>query len=104
MARWLARQGHEIFSVYEEARGMTDDAVIAKAYVENRILVTSDKDFGLRIYRDEHPHHGVVLLRLANERAAVKITVMKNLIEKHSDRLLDHYVVVTEERVRFAKS
>ena len=34
-------------------------------------LITNDKDFGERICRECHPHRGVVLLRLEDERAAV---------------------------------
>ena len=32
VARWIREQGHEVFSVYEEARGMTDDDVVQKAF------------------------------------------------------------------------
>lgn len=31
VARWLREQGYEVFSVYEEARGMDDDDIIHKA-------------------------------------------------------------------------
>jgi predicted nuclease of predicted toxin-antitoxin system len=103
VARWLRDQGHEVFSVYEEARGLDDDKIIAQAYEENWILITSDKDFGEKIYREQHPHHGVVLLRLANERAVIKIETLQRLLENHADFLPDHFVVVTETRVRFAR-
>ena len=29
VARWLREQSHEVFSVYEEARGMSDDDILA---------------------------------------------------------------------------
>ncbi len=32
VARWLQEQGYEVFSVYEEGRGMADEEVIRKAY------------------------------------------------------------------------
>ena len=32
VAAWLRQQGHEVFSVYAEARGMDDDDIIHKAY------------------------------------------------------------------------
>jgi predicted nuclease of predicted toxin-antitoxin system len=64
VAEWLRQQGHETFSVYDEARGMDDDDIIQKAFTENWILMTNDKDFGEKIYREQHPHKGVVLLRL----------------------------------------
>ena len=44
VARWLRKQGHEVISVYEEARGAEDDWIIQKAFDEDWILVTNDKD------------------------------------------------------------
>jgi hypothetical protein len=32
VAAWLQRQGHEVFSVFEEARGASDAELIAKAH------------------------------------------------------------------------
>jgi predicted nuclease of predicted toxin-antitoxin system len=102
VARWLREHEHDVFSVYEEARGMGDRDVVQKAFVENRILITNDKDSGERIYRERQLHRGVVLLRLEDERAAIKIDVLRQLIASHADRLADQFVVVTETRVRFA--
>jgi uncharacterized protein with PIN domain len=45
VAQWLRDQGHEVFSVYEEARGMNDDDIIHKAFVEDWILISDDKYF-----------------------------------------------------------
>lgn len=66
------------------------------------LLLLSDKDFGEKVYREQWPHRGVVLLRLENERAVNKIAVIQKLLEKHQDRLIDMFVVATESRVRFA--
>ncbi len=103
VAQWLRAQKHEVFSVYEEARGINDDEVIAKAFAENWILITNDKDFGEKIYREQHRHVGVVLLRLENERAANKIATIQRLLEEHAERLTNQFVVVTESQVRFAR-
>jgi len=103
VAEWLRQQGHEAFSVYDEARGMDDDDIIQKAFTENWILMTNDKDFGEKIYRERRPHKGVVLLRLEDERAPVKIQILKQLLESYMDRLPDQFVVVTERTVRFAR-
>jgi len=89
VARWLRAQGHQVFSVYEQARGMADEAVIRKAFTETWILVTNDKGFGEMIYREQQPHHGVVLLRLDDERATCKIEALQRLIEAHASRLAD---------------
>src|SRR5579883_1640292 len=87
VAAWLRDQSHDVFSVYEEARGAADREIIRKAHAENRILITADKDFGELIFREHHPHHGVVLLRLENERAAQKIKALEQLLGKYADQL-----------------
>ena len=63
VASWLREEGYDVFSVFEEARGAADEELIRRARRENRVLVTSDKDFG-KICREGMPHGGIVLLRL----------------------------------------
>lgn len=104
VARWLREQKHEVFSVYEEARGMDDDDIIRKAFVENRILITNDRGFGEKVYREQYPHRGVVFLRLEDERASNKIETVRRLLECYADQLANHFVVVTETQVRFARA
>ena len=53
VARWLRNQSHEVFSVYEEARGTVDDDVLDKACNENWVLITNDRDFGEKVYREK---------------------------------------------------
>jgi len=103
VARWLHQQEHIVFSVFDDARGMRDEQIIQKAFAENWILITIDKDFGEAIYRNAHPHRGVILLRLEDERASNKIAVIQRLLAAYAEELADRYVVVTEKRVRFAR-
>lgn len=104
VARWLREQKHEVFSVYEEARGLDDDTLIAKVIYRKLVLITNDKDFGEKIYRERRPHRGVILLRLEDERAVNKIAILRRLLEQYADQLADHFVVVTEKQVRFAQA
>ena len=103
VALWLRGQGHEVWSVYEGGRGMPDDEVIQKAFTENWILITNDKDFGEKVYRERRPHKGVVLLRLEDERNANKIETLGHLLVNHANQLAGNFVVVTETQVRFAQ-
>lgn len=103
VASWLRDKGYEAFSIFEDARGLNDDGIIKKAVEENWIIVTNDKDFGDKVYRDGRPHRGIILLRLEDERPASKIKVLSYLFENHIDRLQEAFVVVTEDKVRFAR-
>ena len=100
VALWLRRQNHDVISVYDVIRGADDSEVIQNAYDQNRILITNDKDFGELIFRVKKPHKGVILLRLEDERAANKISVLQRLLEKYEKSLPGHFIVATETAVR----
>lgn len=102
VAVWLRAHSHEVFDVYSDAPGINDDDVLAKADAGNWILITNDKDFGEKIFRERRTHHGVILLRLGNERAVSKISALQQLLLTHALRVPDRFVAVTETRVRFA--
>jgi predicted nuclease of predicted toxin-antitoxin system len=104
VARWLKEQGYEVFSVFEQARGMSDQDVIEKAFTENWILVTNDKDFGEKVFREKRTHRGVIFLRLEDERTNIKINTLHRLILYFKDELPDNFTVVTETRIRFART
>lgn len=104
VAAWLREQEYEVFSAHEQSRGATDDVLIGKAFAENWILITNDKDFGEKVYRERRLHRGVVFLRLEDERAANKIFVLKQLLAQYAEQIPDRFVVVTEKRVRFSST
>ena len=104
VAAWVRAEGHDVFSMYEEARGMLDDAIRHNAFTERWILLTNDKAFGEKVYRERHGHRGVILLRLADERAVNKVETLRRLLAVYAAQLADRFVVVTETRVWFARS
>lgn len=101
VSMWLRQKGHEVFCVYEEARGMEDSDLIEKAFAESWILATNDKEFGEMVRRRGRPHKGLILLRLQDERPANKIEKLCALLDEYSAQLPNSFVVVTERRVRF---
>lgn len=103
VARWLRSQDHDVSSVYEENQGLDDDSILEKANIENRILITNDKDFGELIFREQKTHKGVILLRLRDERAVNKISVLKRLLQYYKNKLVNNFVVVTETTIRIVE-
>jgi predicted nuclease of predicted toxin-antitoxin system len=104
VAQWLRQQGHTVYSVFDEARGIDDDRVLQLAFAGNYMLITNDSDFGEKIFREQRPHHGVIFLRLHDERTANKIAVIESLLQQHHERLGNTFTVVTETRIRFASN
>lgn len=103
VAKWLRLQSHDVYSVFDDARGMSDDDILKVAIDDDRILITNDKDFGELVFRERRSHRGVVLLRLANERSTQKIEVLDRLLVQYADRLAGRFVVVSESQIRFAR-
>ena len=95
LARWLSSEGHNVFSVFEEARGISDETVIKRACNEDRILITTDKDFGELIFREQKIHNGVILLRLGDEQSVNKISVLKRLLSHYKGRLVNSWLIIS---------
>ncbi|MBX7152579.1 DUF5615 family PIN-like protein [bacterium] len=104
VSTWLRSLNYDTYSIFDSSRGISDDEVLTIANRENRIIITNDKDFGEKIYRERKKHKGVIFLRLADERSENKIKVLQNVLDGHAGQLHDQFIVVTEKRIRFAKN
>lgn len=100
---FLQKQGHDVASITQLSPGSSDASVLLQSEEEQRILVTSDTDFGELIYRVGQQHAGVILLRLDDERSANKIRVLRKLLKIHAADLPDAFVVVTETTIRIRR-
>lgn len=103
VAAWLREHNHDVYSVYDDARGADDNEVIQIAFDQERILITNDKDFGEKVFRDKRPHVGIILMRLEDETAVSKTEVLSHLLTKYSEKLQGAFTVVSERRVKFAR-
>ena len=63
----LRQRGHNVLSVKESMRSEADDAILARAQTEERIVVRHDKDFGELAFRTHlSASCGVILFRLSD--------------------------------------
>ena len=102
----LAQHGHEVDTVADEGLiGGADSLVIEACRSDERLLLTFDVGFGdLRVY-PPGSHHGIVLLRLADQRPDSTLDVLRRfLIEHMLDDLDGAVVVVSDDRVRIRRS
>lgn len=96
----LRQLGHDVTAVSEEMPQANDDLIITTALAETRILVTNDKDFGEKVYREGRGHARVLLLRFKDDRALTKAQVTEVVVLRLGDLLQDNFVVATESHVR----
>ena len=101
LARWLIQQNHDVVKVSEKNPRMTDEEILSWAMSENRIIVTTDKDFEEMIWRQGKPHCGV--LRMENLPRRERLELMQDVLDRHSDDLEVGAIVIassTKFRVR----
>jgi len=103
IAHWLHSQGYDTIAISETTPGLPDDAVLLKAFTENRILITADKDFGEMIFRNKYHHKGIVLIRLEQEDFVTKIAVIGTLLNLYPHDLSGNFTVITEKSIRITR-
>ena len=99
MHAMLTDTGQDVLSVAESDPLASDEALLALAIQEQRVLVTEDKDFGELVFVRRLPHPCIV--RFVDMRVADKVAAMRDLIDHHAGSMRDGtLIVVTQSRVR----
>lgn len=99
----LKRMGHNIIWVADLDRYLDDLSIFKIARKENRILLTNDKDFGEIVFRQKLIPTGIVLFRIKGQDVRKKVKLLKKLLAAHSDKIINHFVVVAKEKFRFVR-
>jgi predicted nuclease of predicted toxin-antitoxin system len=95
----LAAAGHDVVHAGDWPEDPGDEAILARAHTEGRVLVTLDKDFGELAIVRRIPHSGIVRLV---EIAATRQGSVSNMIVQQYGSVLSAGGIVTVEpnRVR----
>src|SRR5947208_1358284 len=106
LASFLKNIGHDVKVVsIDYPEGILDREGLDYAFKENRILLTNDKgDFGELIFRNHHPHSGVILFR--RMRSGDVLTKQERLtfvLQTYATQL-HHFLVVSPTSVRVRKT
>jgi len=96
----LRIEGHDVYAIHELHPQIDDEAVLKIATEQNRILLTSDKDFGELVYRLKFLSAGIVLLRIPELSNSEKASLVLLLIQTHGAKLNASFCVVKFDKVR----
>jgi len=102
VADFLKSLGHDVISVYDDCRGISDKVVLEIANRAFRIIITNDKDFGNQIFKNNVPHKGVLFLRLKNERFQNKIMVIKEFLNLNIN-MINEFIVLKQNSFKISK-
>jgi predicted nuclease of predicted toxin-antitoxin system len=97
---WLRSSGHDVSYASEEQPGERDPVWLDKAESDQRLILTSDKDFGELVFRDRLNSHGVVLLRLGNISLTDRIAWLERAWPVIEAKSPGKFIVVTAKKVR----
>ncbi len=90
----LEAAGHDVVWSGDWDQDPGDDAILAAAYCQGRVLVTLDKDFGELVMLRGASHAGI--LRLVNFRAADQASVCLGVLTAHASDLESGTMITAE--------
>ncbi len=100
--RALRQAGHDVVAIAEVARGATDNQVLDRAFTENRILITEDRDFGEMVFGRGRSSAGVILVRFPTQARCAQPATVVSAVTKLGSKLKGVFAVVQPGRVRIS--
>ena len=98
VAEWLRGQGHDAVHLRDQGlHRMPNGEIFVKALSEDRVVLTSDLDFGEIAAALKDTAGKVVLLRLQNSRAANVTRRLSSVLSRVERDLAAGAVVIVEE-------
>ena len=95
----LRENNYDVVWIPEEKNDPGDSVILNRAYRENRMLITADKDFGDLVFVFKQPHP--VIIRLVNIRAKMQGEKILYIINKYKHELVKKPLITVESyRVR----
>ncbi|MBP6012874.1 MAG: DUF5615 family PIN-like protein [Alphaproteobacteria bacterium] len=95
----LEAAGHDVLAVAKEMPSAPDPAIMERAIVEQRILITEDKDFGELAFKHGHRPVGIIRLVLPGYWPSQKAERLCEVLVAPAN-IIDHAAVVEPDRVR----
>jgi predicted nuclease of predicted toxin-antitoxin system len=99
----LREMGCDVKWIGDSTPGISDRDVYKIAQEDNRVILTDDKDFGELAVRFNLKTIGVVLLRINPKEKELRNKRVFELLERFSEKLKMHLVVIDSEKFRFRK-
>ena len=95
----LRARGHDVSWVGEWPRDPGDEAILALAAAEDRVLITLDEDFGTLAVLHRRPHVGII--RLIEQSVWTHTALCERALRQYANELAAGSIVVVEgERMR----
>lgn len=101
--KWLLENKYDLKAVRDINPRMMDREILKIAIIENRMVITMDKDFGELVYNSGMSHSGVLLLRIEDATADEKVKILEKILIDHQDKLSNNFCVFNRGKLRIRK-
>lgn len=92
---YLIRRGYDVKLVSDEDIRMSD----SKAVDEDRVIITTDKDFEGMVWKENRKHTGI--LRLENVPRNERLKLLSRVLQNWEEKLVDKAIVIaTRSKIR----
>lgn len=98
---FLRKQGCDVKWIPDYNCEILDEDLLEMTNTEKRVLITNDKDFGELIFLQKRLSKGIILIRVKSQSVYIKLKLIKNLLQNYSNKILNHFVVITDKKLRF---
>jgi len=96
LAAWLLDLGHDVKQVADRDVSLPDEEILRWAVQEQRIIVTTDKDFEEMIWRRGKSHCGI--LRLENLPRAERKALLEDVLAQHMQALASGAIIIAQAK------
>lgn len=96
----LRNSGHNVIIVLEETPGGKDSHILKRAYKENLIILTFDRDYGELIYRHRaFPPCGIVYFRFDPAAPQEPAGILSKILNQKIS-LIEKFTVIERNKIR----
>jgi predicted nuclease of predicted toxin-antitoxin system len=92
--------GIEVYSIYEQQRGIADETIIEFSRNPPRLILTEDKDFGEWVFAHNIRDISVLLLRYHFDDTAQMIRQLLFVLSERLPDLFGNFTVLTVDKIR----
>ncbi|MBC8179945.1 DUF5615 family PIN-like protein [candidate division KSB1 bacterium] len=101
LVEYLKKENFDLIWIREYHRGLADEEIVRLSKIEDRIIITFDKDFGELVYRKNMNPAGIILLRIVDNILCQNKLLM--FLKNYEDKIQGYFSVITEKKIRVRK-
>lgn len=92
--------GIDVYSIYENNRGVRDEDIISFSKNPPKIILTEDKDFGEWVFAHQVNDISVIFLRYHFQDTELIIKTLEKLLHNNINQLFGKFTTVTIHKIR----